>query len=174
MQECKLTLYGTSQPAGGFGKLLAQQEFHRPKLIKQIISQINLFSYFDHQTSIFHSISSFFSLVLTCSLRSSFLRLLSPLRRRFLDSFQKPPHNYHTSRHVLLRDSGALVCDVRLTSECNVLRPFHTSPKIDPHRMRIESGSAVYTSDPDRMRFDPVHTANQRRAVTTHRLGNIT
>ena len=53
-------------------------------------------------------------------------------------------------------------------------RPFHTSPKIDPHRMRIESGSAVYTSDPDRMRFDPVHTANQRRAVTTHQLGNIT
>ena len=75
VQGCKLTLYGTSQPGGGFGNLLAQQEFHRPKLIKQIISQINLFSYFDHQTSIFHSISSFFSLRMSqlalCGLASS-------------------------------------------------------------------------------------------------------
>ena len=108
--------------AGGSGKLLAQQEFHRPKLIKQIISHQSLLIFRSSNFHFsFHFLFLFASYVLACSLRSSFSVCF-----RLLGGGSLTPSK---SRHITITlhatcyyaDSWALVCDVRLTSEPHIV-----------------------------------------------------
>ena len=104
-QGYELTLYGTSQPGRWLWKITSPTRISPAQTYKaNYISDQSLLIFRSSNFHFsFHFLFRFASYVLACSLRSSFLRLLLPLGRRFLDSFQKPPHNYHTSRHVLLR-----------------------------------------------------------------------